>query len=262
MRFLKINIGVWPHTGWRLQWTVDSITSAYEILIQRASGPEGPWSDVDVVDYATIAYEDNISSYRGFNTLLFYKLTIREVATGDSIVESKAVTTDKAGSKITAEIIRQHELTLKGTNSHPGYGNWDFACFKRTKFGTLCHFCTDVNTGERGVVARCAQCRGTGYLEGWANPVKFKARILVPEQKTTMIEVYGPSEEIVKQFFTAAFPILEPGDILVQKDTGKVWRVKNNTLSRPQGVVVSQSFTVSGIDHQKIEGTLIYPGEE
>ncbi len=263
MRFQKINIGIWPNTGWRLQWEIDGITASHEILIQRASSPEGPWEDIEIVDYNTVVYKDVIPSWRGFNTLLFYRFIIREISDPSNILlTTKGITTEKAGTKITAEIIRQHELTLKGSNTHPGYGVWDFALFKRTKFGTVCNFCTDPLTGERGLVANCQQCKGTGYLEGWSNPVKFRARWLVPVPKSTIIETHGPSEEITRQMWTAGFPIIEPGDIAVEKDTGRAWRVKNISASEPNRVVVSQSMTVTQIDKQKVEGNLFYPGED
>ena len=60
----------------------------------------------------------------------------------------------------------------------------------------------------------------------------------------------------------SSFPIFEPGDILIAKTTGNVWRVTNIVSSEPNGVVVSQTLTVSQVDAQKAEGTLIYPGEE
>jgi hypothetical protein len=218
---------------------------------------------VDVATFNTVAFADVIPSWRGFHTLLFYKLLVRSIADPTTILlESKPITTEKAGTKITAEMIRQHELTLKGVNVHPGYGAWDFALFKRSKFGTPCTFCTDPLTGERGIVARCSYCKGTGYLEGWSNPIIFRARWLTPVPKVTIIETHGPAEEITRQMWTAAYPMIEPGDIIVEKETGRAWRVRNVTASEPNRVVVSQSMTVTSIDKQKIEGTLFYPGEE
>lgn len=261
MRFRYINIGIWPDNGWRLQWAIDDITPSEEILIERASGPEGPWTELDVLEHNTVAYEDVIPAFRGFHTLLFYRITVRADGGGAIEIQSDPITTSKAGTHITAEIIRQHEITLKGVNTHPGFGAWDFACFKRTKFGTVCEYCRDPLTGELGLVARCEQCKGTGYIEGWANPIKFRGRWLSPKNKGQMIQATGQSEENIRQLWTAAHPILEPGDILIPKTMGEAWRVKNIQSSEPNGVVTSQSTTVSQIDRQKIEATLTYPGE-
>ena len=242
---------------------VDGINSSHEVVIERASGSEGPWTEVDVVAYNSIGYQDEITAWRGFHTLLFYRLTVREIATPENIlVRSKPITTSKGGSKITSEIIRQHEITLRGVNTHPGYGAWDFALYKRTKHGTLCTSCTDPYTGERGTVARCEQCQGTGYIEGWTLPVTFRLRWMTPVPKSTIIEAYGSSEEIVRQAWTAAYPIIEPGDMMVEKDTGRVWKTLNISSSEPNGVVVSQSLTLMQVDKQKIEGSLFFPGEE
>ncbi len=263
MRFSWINIGVWPDEGWRLQWTIEGITSAHEIVIERASSPEGPFEEIDIVDHNTVAYSDStLPIYRGFHTLLFYKLVVRNKSDEVTVLESDPQTIKKAGDRITSEIIRQHELLLRGANSHPGFGVWDAACFKRTKYGTPCTTCIDPLTKERGRLGNCPTCKGTGYLEGWSNPITFRARWLTSIRKVSMIEVHGPSEEITRQGWTAAYPILEPGDVLVEKGTGTAWKVRNIDSSEPNGTVTSQAFTASAIDKQKQESGLFYPGEE
>ena len=260
----EIKVSVWPNVGWRIQWSLeqkDVPPATYDISIDRASSPEGPWTEAaSEISLATVTHEDRlIPSFRAFWEYLYYRIRIVEIGVGDFFVSEPISVYDRA-DRVASEIIRQHELLLYGVNAHPGFYARDFACFKRTKFGIHCTFCSDPHTGER-IIPRCEICQGTGYIEGYANPIKFRARFINSPTKADFVNVTGEDEVDVRTIFMAAYPILEPGDVLVQKSRGERWFVESIQPSEPGGILVSQRASVSRIRTESVHNSLIYPGD-
>lgn len=259
---IDIKVTVWPDVGWRIQWSLekkDVPVGAYSISVDRASSPEGPWSEVGAsLDIDDVSYEDRlVESYRSIWELIYYRLRIVEDGVGDHFL-SEPVTNVARSDRIGNEIIRQHELILYGRNGHPGFYSRDFACFKRTKFGLDCTYCKDAVTGER-VVPRCKICNGTGYVEGYANPVKFRGRFLNSPSKVDNVTVSGEMQVDMRTIFMAAYPIIDPGDILAEKGSGNRWHVESVDASMPGDSIVSQRVSVSRVRRESIANSLYYP---
>ncbi len=251
---------VWPSRGWRLQWKFSEYPAGHEVVIERSSSPEGPWTEAGRVDINTLVFEDpHIASWRGIFQELFYRIRVLDPG-GTEVVRSIATDARGVADRHTAEVIRQNELRLYGVNGHPGYYGAYMAVFKRTRHGTRCEFCRGPN-GER-IVARCEQCQGTGYLEGFANPIIARFQSLSGDTWTKQVTTLGEREEMINPFWTAAYPAIDPGDILVEKGTTRRWLVTTVELSRPNGVVTSQRLSCSLMDSQKFETSVLkYPGE-
>lgn len=252
---------VWPSRGWRIQWKLSEYPVGYSTIIERSSSPNGPWNEVGRVDISTIVFEDEtVQSWRGIFHEFFYRIRVEDDA-ANTVVASIATDARGVADKYTAEIIRQHELKLYGVNGHPGFYGAYMAVFKRVRLGTECNYCRSAN-GAKGVVAYCTQCQGTGYLEGYANPIIARFQSLSGDTWTKQISTIGETEEMANPFWTAAFPAIDPGDIMVEKGTTRRWLVLSVELSRPNGVVTSQRLNCSLMDTQKhTSSELKYPGE-
>lgn len=249
---------VWPDRGWHLQWLFSELDPNYTIRIQRSEGPEGPWKDVTEVNAETITYDDRDLPYRSLFTVVWYRLLVED-ENGDVVFTSDPSTNKRKADRITAEVIRQYEIRLQGTNGHPGHYSRFFACFKRAVDGITCD-CVDDVSGDR-VRDRCPLCLGTGYLEGWSNPITFRGRFLNGETRNTRISRLTESENLRRQMWTAHYPLLEPGDVLVEKDNARHWKVLTINVSDPNGVVVSQRANMELMDRENIENELFYPGD-
>jgi hypothetical protein len=251
---------VWPDVGWRVQWSISGLDPTLEIVVQRSSGPEGPFEERAVLTFSDVFYEDREPPYRGFWDIFYYKVVVRDSTTKVVARESTPTTVLELPGLPEQEIIRQHELLLYGTNGHPGYMPRKFACYKRTIDGTPCSFCSDPHTGEI-IVDQCRICMGTRYLEGWSNPIKFNGRFVNQTQKVTQATSSGEDEHDFRTLWMVAFPLLEPGDVLAEKKNGRRWRVLELTVSEPNNVPVSQRAQVKRVDREFIENSLTYPGE-
>ena len=259
--FKRINVYLWPEDGWRIQWFLkasqDFSYPDHIIEVHRSSGPEGPWVLAGAVSSNSVVFEDKSRIKRSLWDRIFYKLKVVETSTQNVVVESSAVTLGAIPDPNAREIIRQHNLLLYGVNTHPGYYAIDFACFKRTKQGTPCSYCRDLESGDI-YIDRCDECMGTRYLEGFSNQVKFRARFITSASPRSEITVYGDKEVDSRSIFMSSFPVLEPGDILVEKDTDNHWEVTNINTSEPGGILVSQRATLSKVYHNNIVNRLHY----
>lgn len=247
---------VWPDRGWHLQWRFDDLPNDHSIEIQRSEGPEGPWETIDTVDASTISYDDGDMPYRSFFTVLWYRIRVYD-GNDDLILTSEPATNKQKADKFTAEIIRQYEIRLKGSDTHPGYYANHFACFKRAVNGKICD-CVDEITGEKKR-DRCPLCLGTGYLESWSNPITFRGAFMDGETRNTRISRITESESLKRRMWLSHYPLLEPGDVLVEKDSQRHWKVRNIEVSNPNDVVVSQRVTMDLMDREHIENELVYP---
>lgn len=259
MRFKYITLAPWPSKGWRLQWLIEDISPGHTIVVERSSGPEGPWEQVARHDWNVVVNEDRSVSNRPFFEGFYYRLKVQN-ATEDDVLVSNGVSLKNEASLVTNEIIRKHEMTLYGVNGKPGFHSKYFACYKRTMNGTKCYYCRNPHTEER-LHDFCDVCKGSGYIEGWSKPILFCGRFLEPLQRLTSVDTVNESESETRQLRMAGYPMLEPGDILAEKGTGKRYRVQHITGSEPNGVLVSQTVMCDDLAMDLIENDLGYPGE-
>lgn len=252
---------MWPSRGWRLQWKLSDYPLGYSVKVYKSSSPTGPWEEIGVVDIDTVVFEDSSTqSWRGIFQENFYKITVVNELNEEQVT-SVPMDTRAQSDLITNEVIRQHELRLYGTNGHPGHYGATMAVFKRTRHGQICSYCRGSN-GQKGMVANCQQCHGTGYLQGYSNPIITRFQALSGDSLTRQVSTLGETEEMTNPFWTAAYPYLAPSDIMVEKGTGRRWLIISVEMSRPNGIVTSQRVTCSLMDPQSIESQMLrFPGE-
>ncbi|MFB6374690.1 MAG: hypothetical protein ABEN55_16575, partial [Bradymonadaceae bacterium] len=80
--------------------------------------------------------------------------------------------------------------------------------------GTRCPDCVDQQTGER-FIDRCETCMGTGYIEGWSDPITFRARFQSGLRKEVDLDQQtNETSRVKRQIFMTNWPILSPHDVL------------------------------------------------
>lgn len=247
--------------GWRLQWKLEGADAGHEVVVERASGPEGPWEEVGTAATTDSFFNDTDSRFRSYFDVYFYRLKVRDPVDSSIKQTSVSVSTSGYANRHIQKIIREYEKVLYKVNTNDNRMIRRMACFKRTIDGTTCPDCVNPDTGQR-MLDRCPTCGGTGYTEGWANPVKFNMRFQNGKQKATpIVPRLAESEELQRMAWTGPFPMLEPGDLLVEKSTNDHWRVGRIWTSEPNNVLVSQRFQAEYVDREHIENELVYPGE-
>jgi len=245
MKFKSVNIMSWPSKGgFRIQWSIDGISASDSITIERSEGQEGPWLELTTLPGTTVSYEDCMfaNNQIGFFRKFWYRITIKNDA-DELQLQSNALSTENIADPVTREIVRQHELLLYGVNGHPGYYSRDFACYKKQIMGERYEDSRGYNGEELLGFSDIDQ--NTGYKDGYADPMVFKGRWINSVEVSSVMQPTGRREEFNRQLWTTNYPVLEIGDLIVEKDTGLVYEVRSISKREPNGTLISQTANCS-----------------
>lgn len=253
-----MRVSYWADKGWRIEWSFKNIPVSSEIFVNRAEGPEGPWVAIppSPLPSSAVYFEDCLKEYRGFFKPVWYQVIAMDG--GEIVAQTEPMSSSDSSDLITSEIIRQHELTLKGVNGHPGYYAGYFACFKRTRFTERYEDSRGFN-GER-MLADSSPDQNTGSAPGYANPCLFRGRWLNTVQKQVVMQPSGMRETFTRQLWTTNFPEFYPGDIICEKGTGRIYEITSIDCRKPNNILISQTALCTQIDPQMWEAqNLRYP---
>lgn len=261
LHFRYIRVAPTSEGGWRLQFLLRGTRPGLELVFERSAGPEGPWDEVGTAPWNAVVFDDPIY-VRSLSQRFFWRITLLDISgpTPVRLIRTVAVTVGTERSRILAEAIRQHEYQLRYFNqSRTGPGRF-FACFKRGSHTTPCDICVDPITGEQ-FLDDCPRCMGTKRIDGWMLPVRFPGYFTQPFVHSTEHGITGKSVELTNNVCTAAWPILEEGDVLVERWTNAIWEITSVTATEPEGIVVSQNAQVRALPRDFVEHQLVYPEE-
>lgn len=255
MRFYDTRLLCLPREGFHVQWRVEPENddlAAIELEIQRSESPRGPWEVVAVVDPATtFTYTDVTAPWRPKNWSLHYQLVGRLRATGAEVPRSAVVSVHGQLPMDALEIIRQHNLLLRGVNGHrPATGR---ACtvYKRRNFGFRCRACTDEATGQV-VISQCRECGGTGFAgSGYYDAIDDVAMNINPNARATRLTPLSRLQDNETSAFMTNWPLMADGDIVVE-DSERHWRVVDVQQTERQRVLVHQVLRLAEVDHNDV----------
>lgn len=261
MIFKYIKCICWPGKGWRIQWKIEDHDPTSVIVIYRSESPTGPWLELTRLASNEVTYTDLNAEYKGFFDPIWYKITVFNAAVDTILFESRPFNTQNFIDRPNAEIIRQHNLLIYGVNGNPGFYGTSMACYKKQKYGQ--EFCETRGYNGEITIGWSNLDQNTGKQAGYANPIIFKGRWLSRTDKQQVTTTTGRKEEFEKQLWISNYPVLEPGDILCEQGTGRNFEVSSLSASEPNGILISQTVSVSQIDLHLWEArNLYFPGEE
>jgi len=247
---LTLNITGTTQDSLTLDWSWSSTTDLdddYYVGVYRSEAP-GIAGSLD--GYTTLSatetptdntYEDTtISGLYHPGRTWFYKLTL--IDKSDSSLTHLISTplykyyeqTDYAYNRI---------LYLKNLVIQKKSGR-TYSLLKRRSWGTRCTVCWD-DILYRSNDPACPTCHGTSWIDGYFDPVSFKA-MMTPSPKYNQITMFGewmPSDSLLVML---NYPILTARDVLV--DDGNVrWMVKNVRKLEKLGHIIEQQVQITRI---------------
>lgn len=183
-------------------------------------------NDYEVVDSGIdIAYlKDRKFRFAGFAGSAHYRVVIRTPA-GAYVSLPKGITgnVDKKNLGIMRELLRKESLALRSDRgAAAGY------LFKRRYYGPRCE-CTDPNT-DTVVSTACVKCAGTGFKYGYFPGVEFPILITSAESPQVQMSDVGAINLKAVEARCLAFPVAEPKDIWLEKDTSRVYEIKKCSI--------------------------------
>ena len=255
MRFFEQRALLLPREGVHVQWGVEPETDdleAIEIELTRSESPSGPFALIQTLDpLASFSWTDRTAPWRSKNFELYYQLTGRLRATGDAVSECPPFGFQGQLPLDAVEIIRQHNILLYGVNGHDPLTGIRTTVYKKITFGSRCQACTDQLT-KRVVVGQCRACGGTGFRNGgYYLPLAVNMNFQ-PHPKMLQNTNLGKIEDNETTVFMTNFPIMYPGDMIVEPSE-KHWRVAQVDVTERKRVVVHQLLRLRQLDHNDVE---------
>lgn len=101
------------------------------------------------------------------------------------------------------------------------------AILKKKSFGARCQTCFDQAT-KTVTLSNCPDCYGTGWDDGYYNPMLSNARIQEAPMQTRM-EPSSEVEIVQANIELLDFPRLNKDDVIVERDTSRRWLVRSVT---------------------------------
>lgn len=208
---------------------VDDVESIGEI-----SGVEGQWV------YSFVDVTPNLFS---FWRHYFYR--IKAVVGGTETVFSQTRTWEASPRTHELAIIERHDFVLQYIQGSPS-----FAFVERTADAASCPCFS--KTAGRPSRSDCTLCLGTGKLRPYFDPIPFFVDYN-PDEKLTQISSFGEVQINEKDFWSSAFPLLKPRDVIYEVMPALLWRVVNLKPIQPQGTTIQHVGRLAAIEHSSVE---------
>lgn len=183
-------------------------------------------NEYEVVDVGTdVAYlKDTKFRTAGFAGAIHYRVLIRTPA-GLYVSTPKGISgnVDKKNLGIMRELLRKENLALRvDRGAAAGY------LFKRRYYGPKCE-CTDSNT-DTIISTACISCAGTGFKYGYFPGVEFPVLITSAESPQVQMSDVGAINLKSIEARCLAFPVAEPKDIWLERDTSRVYEIRKCSI--------------------------------
>lgn len=122
------------------------------------------------------------------------------------------------------------EITRKEVLRHRIFGSVPALLLKAKRYGTICPVCVDPLTGEISD-ADCPTCLGTGYENGFYDPVECQFADVTNEstRESRNIATVGTDKPVVVKGRFIGFPPLIQGDVVLVKASDERYFVHSTT---------------------------------
>lgn len=228
--------------SWELASTAEDIFD-YTFQLLRSEGAEGPYEPLSPEFEDQYIFIDN-SIRRAHNyRKLFYRLKIRQKATGD--IKEFGPATQEADPDLIATEIRKHMNIL--FREFAGRRCWVLPI--RT-FGQRCRACWNPTLQKRRI-SGCLTCFDTSFTRGFMNPIEAWIQF-DPNAKAEQNMAVGPTQQSDTTARLGYYPPLKPRDLIIEGEN-KRWRVSKITTTEQLRAPLHQEIAVHEIPKTDIE---------
>lgn len=248
-------------TGIFVQWNVESppLAGIRKFKLERSGSPEGPYELVidELTDFhffddlrtTPAAAEGDTRENLSFMSLsraVYYRVTVTDV--NDNEAETVRVV---GPDNLSRKILLLRRKAQRDLSIGFKFNSRDLAILKRRHWGLRCRDCFDILT-KRVTKSKCDSCFGTGFENGYFNPVRVRGRIGVQNVQTA-ITPQGKSDINQKRLTMLDYPEVEADDIVVDVLANDRYIIKHRHATEMQTVAVHQQLTVSELGRDSIE---------
>lgn len=223
--------------GWEFSPTVEDLTTV-TVAVYRSYDKAG----ADEVLLATVPgapsyYVDGTARLLDRAKHAYYRLHVEGGSTPPFNTQWRTVGAEP--SPAAAAILRRNTLLFQKA----GVPVW---IFKRRRQGERCPDCWDA-TLQSVFKTNCATCLGTGFTQGYYDPIATMVNILPSSDRNQLEDLQRQPR--TTSAITSAYPDLAPGDVLVEMETADRWRISTplNPIEMHR-VVIAQELVLEGVN--------------
>jgi hypothetical protein len=254
---------LYPHKVF-LQWDLTSPTESgsYTFTIERSGSVEGPWEILQAGAQNSYNYIDDMRTQAAhpedgkphlysLQRQFYYRVTVIP----PSGCTNQAVTAPHGVHKTSLSPVQagvRRRLQYDERILYQRFNGVRLVLLKRRHWGTRCPDCYDPTT--RAVTKEhCLVCYGTGFAEGYWNPVTTYGRVYPPDNINAQTTARDKKEASQHLLTLLDVPRLQDGDIIIEVDTNHRHVVRTQKQTELRRKAVHQQVTTSLVDHGSIE---------
>ena len=147
-------------------------------------------------------------------------------------------------------IVEEHNFLLEDAIGVPSL------IYSRRRSGIPCTGCFDPIQKKR-TASFCTACFGTNWLGGFYNPIDAYIDFS-PNPSNSAIADWGETQSNETDVLMSNYPEVEPGDVIRELRTGKLWRVSVVRQTEKRRVPMLQFVRVSEILSSDVEHQIPY----
>lgn len=239
-----LHVTTYNGESYNLTWdyiaeTIETI-SGFMIDVYRSESPATTIEEYECIasgiNANNYSYTDSsISQLKDYGRPWFYKLNIIDPIRHEEEFqpETPAYFRDEVPDRVFREIVRNKRIALNNTR----FSGRDFRVFKRRTWGTHCSNCWDESL-QRTTISNCTTCYGTGWINGYYNPVTFRG-MKNTSPKLSQINMFGEWKPSDALLYSLGYPPLKPRDIIAD-DEDNLWTIVQIRTVERRGYVIEQ----------------------
>lgn len=230
-----------------VSWSLESSTEDvydYSFQVLRSEGPEGPYRAISAEFLDQYLFIDNALVAGHDQRVFFYKLLVRNRATGAQ-KEFGPVTKGPEADLIAREIRKHMNLLFR---EFIGRRCWVLPV--RT-FGQRCHDCWNPVTQKKSK-SQCLTCFDTSYIGGYWRPIEMWISIDPSGKGQNQHTNVGVMQQKNTTARCGYWPPLKPYDVIIEAENIR-WRVVRSTPTEQVRASVHQELELHKIPSSDIE---------
>jgi hypothetical protein len=195
-------------------------------------------------------YVDGAVKLKMLSKNYYYKIVAREIVDNVTLqtIESSTFTWQGGQDLVGMYIIEEHNFAMEHVHGVPTF------IYKQKKEGNRCDQCWDVVL-KRVTKSNCKVCMGTGFIKGYYNHMEAWMDFN-PDPTNAQIAEFGVREPSQTDIQFTNYPILQFGDIILELEPFRFWRVVNTRNTEKNRNTLLQVARLDEINRSDIEQQL------
>lgn len=248
----------------RISWSIKptrQVLTNLKFFVDRGESPSEmkQVNSVGIPAYGVQEYIDGAVKLIDTEKVYYYQIRAVEFFNGTPVqtFTSGPYTWEGDPDLVAMYVIEEHLFKHEFVSGTP------MLIYKKLKEGPRCSECWD-KVLKRVTKSNCSTCHGTGFMGGaeggYYAPIPHWVDFN-PDPKQVQIAEFGARQPRQTDIEFTNYPILVPGDMLVELTVNRFWRVSNARTTEKNRVTMLQICRLDEINRSDIEYEIKIPDD-